>query len=165
MSFLGALPQSVIARNKRQCKPMVDQATSGFQEPHHIQERRLLRSFVARNDSGGRRLLRSFVARNDSGERRLLRSFVARNDIKEEPSLSCHCEPMGSNLLVDRIASGFQELHHMQERRLLRSFVARNDSGGRRLLRSFVARNDIKEEPSLNMSLRGARRATKQSPG
>jgi hypothetical protein len=59
---------------------------------------------------------------------------------------TCHCEePVGrqSNLLVDRIASGFQERYHIQERRLLRSFVARNDSGKRRLLRSFVARNDI----------------------
>jgi hypothetical protein len=36
----------------------------------------------------------------------------------------------GSKLLVDQIASGFQESHHMQERRLLRPCGARNDAKG-----------------------------------
>jgi hypothetical protein len=49
----------------------------------------------------------------------------------------------GSKLLVDRMVTDLQKIHHMQERRLLRFFVARNDNRGKRLLRFFVARNDI----------------------
>jgi hypothetical protein len=125
-----------------------------------MQERRLLRFFVARNDNMalGDCFASSSLAMTIGGgdcfaletvlshvlpvssmprgaRRRIAEGGLAMTLRRSPPQHVIARSKQQSKLLVDRIASGFQKLHHMQERRLLRFFVARNDNRGRRLLR------------------------------
>jgi hypothetical protein len=80
----------VIARSqKRRSNLLVDQSATGFQGSHHMQERRLLRPFRARNDSGREETASRLMAlAMTAGGRRLLRPFRARNDSGREETAS-----------------------------------------------------------------------------